>query len=394
MGILKALLKNRIFLIGLLGPIVWQLIYFSVVIPAVNDADIRIDNMTVAIVNQDPVMGNQIAAQLGQVLPFTTEQTTDLDAALDNMNDGDFNMVIAIPSDFTASLQEGNAGVSYYINQSAPSTTKQLMETAANSINQELNENAFETMRAAISENATVFLSQSGLPPEALAPIGNALGQALGSLNNSPVAADIRKVNDAGGFIKTSFPLFIFLTFFIGSVMMIITHTIAARSVADRFSRNKIFATGLGINIVYSLIIPWVVIAFASGFGIDFSQGLVTVWLLLAVGFFTFLLLFRMFSNWLGIPGTALAALILFPFQLVTSGMMFPRELLPSFYNAVGDYLPATYFSSGINRIFYGELSISGESGIMLLMSAIFIAVTALALLRKPKSRAAAANAD
>ena len=394
MSIIKALFKNKLFLAGLLIPVIWQLLYFSIVIPAMNDAETRTGNMTVSIVNQDPLMGKQIAAQLNQALPFTTKQPANLDAALEAMNDGEASMVIAIPSDFTDRFQQGEAGISYYINQAAPNTTKQLMETAAINIDRLLNENAFYTMRDAILENAADFIGQSGLPPQAIAPIGSAMEQALGSLKGFPVAADIRKVNDAEGFIKTSFPLFIFLTFFVGSVFMTIARTVAAERLADCFSRSRIFGVSLGIDIVYSLVVSWIVIAFAAGFGIDFSQELVTVWLLLAAGFFTFLSLFQMFGNWLGRIGTGLAALVLFPIQLISSGMMFPRELLPSFYNAVGDYLPATYFSTGITRIFYGDLSISDELGVMLIMASIFVLVTALALLKKSKNKAEATIAD
>lgn len=394
MSIIKALFKSKLFLVGLLIPIIWQLLYFSIVIPAVNDAETRTGNITVSIVNQDPLMGKQIAAQLNQLLPFTAKQQANLDAAIEAMNNGEASMVIAIPSDFTDRFHQDEACISYYINQAAPTTTKQLMETAAITIDRVLNENAFATLRDAISENTAAFIGQSGLPPQAISQIGNAMEQSLGSLKQFPVAADIHKVNDADGLIKTSFPLFIFLTFFVGGVFMTIARTMAVERLTDRFNRSCIFGASLGIDIVYSLAIPWIVIIFATGFGIDFSKEMVAVWLLLAVGFFTFLSLFQMFSNWLGRIGTGLAALILFPLQLVSSGMMFPREILPSFYNTAGDYLPATYFSTGITRIFYGDLSISDELGVMLIMAAIFVAVTALALLKKSKKKAEATIDD
>jgi uncharacterized phage infection (PIP) family protein YhgE len=77
--------------------------------------------------------------------------------------------------------------------------------------------------------------------------------------------------------------------------------------------------------------------------------------------------------------------LLLFPLQLVASGLLYPREILPAFYSMAGGFLPATYFGNGIIKVFFGTLPISAEIGILLLMSGIFITVSALALFKKVK---------
>jgi uncharacterized phage infection (PIP) family protein YhgE len=385
MNIIRMLLKNKLFLLGLFVPILFQLVYFSFAIPAVNSGDTGVFNLKIAIVNEDTVMGNQIAGQLAKTLPFKTELSSNLDNSLEDMDNGDCNMVIRIPGDFTATLQQGNAQISYYINQAAPSMTKQLMETTAKSINQTLNDNAFNTIKETITQNSLASLSKTGLPTATVESIGNAFGQAFGALKSSPIYGDIQKVHISDGFVKTALPLFIFLTYFVGGVILAITHSQAFKAVSGQVSRGKLYLTSLIINIVYSLVIPGIIIAFIAGFNISFNQGLFATWMLLSVGLITFISLFEMLFSWLGLIGTGLFVLILFPLQLVSSGLIYAREMLPAFYRVIGDYLPATYFGGGILNITYGA-SLSWNIGILLLMAVIFIVVSALALLKKTKN--------
>jgi uncharacterized phage infection (PIP) family protein YhgE len=384
MGIIKALAKNRLFVAGLFIPIIFQLVYFSFAIPAVYSGDTGVFNLKIAIVNEDTVMGNQIAGQLVKTLPFKTESSADLKKSLEDMDNGDCNMVIHIGGDFTARLQQGDARISYYIDQAASSMTKQLMETTAKSINQTLNDNAFNTIKDTIKQNSLASLGKAGLPAAVVESLGTAFGQAFNALKASPIYADIQKVHSSDGFVKTALPLFIFLTYFVGGVILAITHSLAYKSVSTQVSRGKLYLTSLVINIVYSLIIPGLAMSFIAGFNITLNQGSLATWMLLSVGFFTFISLFQMLFRWLGLIGYGAFVLILFPLQLVSSGLIYAREMLPAFYRFIADYLPATYFGGGILNVTYGT-SLSWNIGILLLMAAIFIAAAALALLKNTK---------
>jgi uncharacterized phage infection (PIP) family protein YhgE len=384
MSIMKALFKNKLFLMGLLIPMLWQAVYFSIAIPAVNKADTGVFNLKIEVVNEDKAMGGQITGQLTGALPFKTEVSYDLAAALEDMNNGASNMVIYIPADFTLQLQQGNDAVlSYYINQTAPSMTKQLMETTAKSINQIVNESVFNNIKSIIQESAGVALGQAGLPVAAAEKITPLLDQAFDSLKSTSVIADIQKVNNSEGTVQTAFPLYIFLTFFIGSVIYAVTHSLAYKNISRQAEKHKLYVISLIINIAYAIIVPIIVISFAAGFGISFNQGVFVTWCLLSTGFFTFVSLFQMLFKWLGTAGTGAFILILFPLQLISSGFMYPTEILPSFYRAAADYLPATYFGGGILKAIYGGASTGGDFGILWLMAVIFIGITALALFKK-----------
>lgn len=385
MEILKKVLKNKIFWAGIFLPLIFQAVYFSIAIPAIQDGNTGINNLKIAIVNEDSVMGNQVAAQLGKSLPLKTEVTSDLAGSLDSMNNGDCSMVLHIAADFTAKVQQGNAQITYYINQAAPSMTKQLMERMALSINQTLNENAFNVIKNSLKQNSIAALGQAGLPDSLSAVIGANLSKAFDSLKYTSISSDIQKTNNAEGFIQTVFPFFAFLTYFVSCILVTVLHTLVFNKFEGGFSRRKIFLVRLITNIAAALIMPCIVIGIAAAFGIPFSQGTFTAWMLFSVGFFTLISLIQMFSIWFGIPGMGAGALILFPLQLVSSGLMYSREILPPFYSVISSYLPSTYFGDGMIKIFYGNLSVSKDVRILLLMSAIFIIISALSLL-KPKN--------
>jgi uncharacterized phage infection (PIP) family protein YhgE len=386
MEIFKKLIKSRLFLIGLLVPLIFQIVYLCIAIPAIKDGNNRIIDLKIAIVNEDQLLGKDVAANLVKVLPFKTSESSDLTGALDSMNNGDVNMVIYIAPDFTAKIQQNGAQVSYYINQSAPAMTKQAMEKVALSLNQTLNENSFNNIKDILKQNVSKGLSQSGLSAVALTQIGNNLDKAFDSLKYTTITADIKKVNNAEGFAQSVLPFFIFLIYFVGCIILTILHYLAYKSIKKEFSQSKILVSQFITNVVISLIIPVVVIGIVSCFALPLSLSVGTAWLLLSAGFFTLLYTVQMFANWFGIPGMGIAALLLFPLQLVSSGLIYSKEILPSFYSGISSVLPANYFGDGILKLFYGELSIARDILILLLMSAIFIMVSALTVFRKQKA--------
>jgi uncharacterized phage infection (PIP) family protein YhgE len=385
MEIFKKLRKNKLFILGLLIPLIFQIVYLCVAIPAIKDGNSGIQNLKIAIVNEDPVLGSQVAAQLSKTLPFKTSLSSDLSGALDSLNNSEYNMVVYLAPDFTAKTQQGSGQISYYINQSAPSMTKQVMERTALSINETLNENSFNTIKNTLKQTSINALGQAGLPPAALTAISNNLNQAFDHLKYITINSDIQRVNNAEGFIQTVFPFFIFLIYFVGCLIMTGLHTVAFRSLRGQYSKGKLLASKLITNIVISLLIPWVVIGLAACFNIGFSLGLAASWLLLSVGFFTLLSLIQIFSDWFGIPGMGLAALIFFPLQLVTSGLMYSPEILPSFYSTVSSFLPASYFGDGMIKMFYGGTSISRDVWTLLLIAAVSIIISALSIFKRER---------
>jgi len=375
MDILKKVFQNKLFWAGLLIPLIFHAVFLSIVIPALKNGNTNIANMKVAVVNNDQTLGTSIATVLIEKLPYKTDTGTDLNASLDAMNDNQYNMVIYIPDNFTVLFQQGKAQITYYINQTAPSMTKQAMEVTATKINQLLNENAFNSAKEIIKQNAASGLGSAGLPEQAAAAIKTNISQAFDSLNYSSIASDIQKVNNSDGFVQTVLPFLLFLIYFIGSILMTVVHKQVFNLIQSSFSKWKLFLVRLAVNVAAALIVPGIAIAVIAAFDIPFNINAGNVWLVLAAGFLTLTLMVQMFIDWFSTIGTGLAILILFPLQLVTSGLIFSREIMPAFYDSIRNILPSTYFGSGMLKMFYGGASIANDIGILMLMSGIFIVI-------------------
>jgi uncharacterized phage infection (PIP) family protein YhgE len=375
MDILRKVFQNKLFWAGLLIPLIFHAVFLSIVIPALKNGNTNIANMKVAVVNTDQTLGTSIAAVLIEKLPYKTDTATDLNASLDAMNDNQYNMVIYIPDNFTVLFQQGKAQITYYVNQTAPSMTKQAMEVTATKINQLLNENAFNSAKEIIKQNAATGLRSAGLSEQAAAAIKTNISQAFDSLNYNSIASDIQKVNNSDGFVQTVLPFLLFLIYFIGSILMTVVHKQVFNTFQSSFSKWKLFLVRLAVNVAAALIVPGIAIAVIAAFDIPFNINAGNVWLVLAAGFLTLTLMVQMFIDWFSTIGTGLAILILFPLQLVTSGLIFSREIMPAFYDSIRNILPSTYFGSGMLKMFYGGASISYDIGILMLMSGIFILI-------------------
>jgi len=57
--------------------------------------------------------------------------------------------------------------------------------------------------------------------------------------------------------------------------------------------------------------------------------------------------------------------------------------MLPSFYRAIADYLPATYLGNGILKATSGDVSPGGKLGILRRMAVIFNIISGLELFKK-----------
>jgi len=156
---------------------------------------------------------------------------------------------------------------------------------------------------------------------------------------------------------------------------MTAVHTQIFNTLSKAYSKWKLLIVRLLANIAASLIVPGIAIAIIAAFDIPFNISAGTAWLVLSIGFLTLTLMMQMFNDWFGTIGMGVAAIFLFPLQLVTSGLIFSKEILPGFYEGIRNILPSTYFGSGMLKMFYGGASVSYDIGILLLMSGIFIVI-------------------
>lgn len=605
MADLKRLVQKKMFIAGILIPVVIQLVFLYIVVPALDKADDRISNMKVVIVNKDTDVGAEIASKLSKELPFKTDIQTDLDTALGGMENNKYSAIFYIPESFSEDIKEGNAKLTYYINQAAPSMKKQILDSAIKNVNEKVNENVFNTIKGKIQENMqtqlsnfripdstvdamkenigkgidtmktnaikgmgeqlsnfTIPASVSGslednlgkgidmmklnvlkgmqqqladfkMPESAMNPVkGNIekgldafkentlkginlqlsnanvdeaakkaiadnigkgidtlkvnmlagiqqqvsdfqipeaavdtmqasinkgfdtikaqalagikkqmsnfslpesavisikaglgkgfdimkenavkgiedqianfqmpastmdtvkekIGEAFEVLQYNTVASDVVLVNNSEGFIQTILPFFIFIVYFISSVAVSMLLISMYKPLRDTYSKWPLFINRLIISTVVSLIVPIAVFIIIWSFNIPYNVNTASLWLLLSAGFFAFMLLAQFLADLFSQKGAAPFLLILFPLQLITSNLMFPKEVLPGFYGWVRSFLPSSYFGSGIIKALYGGTSLFPDAGILLLMAVIFAAVSCICVIVPDKKHTA-----
>jgi uncharacterized phage infection (PIP) family protein YhgE len=298
------------------------------------------------------------------------------------MNEGTYPMVIHIPADFSNELKQGKALITYHINQSTPAMTKQMMEGAANTINIQINQVAFEMKKEMIQQGMAGGLSQAPIPEQVLQMISDKVNQAFGSLTFESIQGDIQKVNNnESGFPVMFLPMLIFLTTFVGSLVLSAIHFQVFNPKNNGHPKWMVFIAQQLVNVAAAgLLIPIVPFIAASLFDIPFQTDSLSAWLMLGVAFYSFTLLVQMFLHLFGLPGLGLV-IILMPIQMITTGLIFPTELLPTSYLNASEYLPGTALSEGVYTMLFGGKTIASPVNSLLVMSLVFGLVSIIRLL-------------
>jgi uncharacterized phage infection (PIP) family protein YhgE len=78
----KRLMKNKFIPVGLVVPMVIQALFLFIFLPAVLNAEDRIERLTIALVNEDEEIGSTIASSLEENLPFGTDNKSNVEEAL------------------------------------------------------------------------------------------------------------------------------------------------------------------------------------------------------------------------------------------------------------------------------------------------------------------------
>src|SRR5690606_26478873 len=109
--------------------------FFTVWLTAYDGVYERSEQLSIAIVNEDPLQGKELTTLLKKNIPFQIETGENTDQALKKLDKRELDMVIYIPKDFSQTLMsDEKAQLIYYINQANPSLSKQMMEATSKEI--------------------------------------------------------------------------------------------------------------------------------------------------------------------------------------------------------------------------------------------------------------------
>lgn len=350
MDTLKQFLKIPGTYIGMVVALSFQLIFFCVWLTAYDGVNERVDQMRIAIVNEDGNIGSKIAEGLQRNLPFQVKAEQSVEKANEEMNDHMYDMIIEIPASFSKDINEtGKSNLNFHINQANAMMAKQMMEGAAKQIRDNVNKEITSYKKQAIVGK----LQAAG--PENV--------EVIKSLTEDSIGFTVHKVNDAKGFSANMVPLMMVLASFVGAMIMSMELSKVAKEVKNGWSN---FVSRQVINGTVSILLACITIGLMRGFQIEVHEAVWSIWMFQAIVFFAFLSLTQMFITVFGNAGM-IFNIISLSLQLVSSGVIVPHEMLSKTYQTIGELFPATYAANGYYTIIFGGVSL-GENIILLLV--------------------------
>ncbi|MBE1555357.1 YhgE/Pip domain-containing protein [Sporosarcina limicola] len=386
---LKALFKVRETYIGIMAAILFQLIFFTIWMTAYDGVHERTGNLSVGLLNEDRVIGEQVAQQISKSLPFTVETFTSIEQAQGAMNDRNIDMIIQIPSNLTDSIQSGDdANIVYWINQANASLAKTMMESVAVQVTDQVNRSMYPIQQTEVAGRFMQQLEELPVQQEVAKGVGEAVLFALESLKDHPIEASVMKTNTAEGFAANLVPFMVIISSFVGAMVMVMQHQAAASSLDGTVSKWDLFFSRQLINIGVAFLLPLLTISLMGLFQISSQEPMLTVYFFQAMMFWAFLSLAQVFVLMFGNAGMVFNILAL-SLQLVTSGVLVPKALLSDWYGKVATFLPATYGADGYYTIIFGGSSTSiGEniqSLFIIVIVTLIISAGAVAIKRNRK---------
>lgn len=370
-NLLKSFFKQRETLLGISAAIAFQLIFVIVWLTGYDGVYERTDQFTIGIVNDDSVLGEKITSELKGNNLFQVTMFEELPRAKQELNERNINMLIHLPNKMAERLQANeNAHIDYYINQSVPTLTKQMMETVANKLNEQVNQQVSETINTQLATTIPQMIAAKSTNEEIVEKVASqAVKMMQENSHITPVKENVIKTNDKEGFVFTMVPLLIVLASYIGAMLISQHLQLSEAKLKSEYTRSSLFIGRQIINILVAISISLLTICLMYLFNIEIDYHFLVLWGFQSILMFSFLALSQVFVMLFGNLGM-IFNIALTATQLVSSGAIVPRELLSSFYQGLGSILPATYGVNSYFSLIYGGGNLASDMKYLLIIIA------------------------
>lgn len=362
MKVMKGFFKQKETLLGIVVAILFQLIFFIVWLTAYDGVFDRTDQLKIAVVNEDILYGKHIEKQLEDDSIVDVKLYTELEDAEKDLNQRKVNMIIHLPKGMTEQLQKGyETAIHYYINQSSPSLTKQMMEKVATEMNTEINGQVYTVIEQQMAKEIPKSIAAHAENKDMVQQVASEVVEVVQQHQLvNPIQKDIILTNEREGFAATMIPLLVVLASYIGAMLLSQHLQFAENNVRSQHHTFSLFFTRQFINLIVALTLSLFIIGLMSLFDIRIDRDFFVVWGFQATLLYSFLSLSQLFVMLFGNPGM-IFNIALVATQLVSSGAIVPRELLSSFFQRIGDILPATYGVNGYFSLIYGGGNLTSD---------------------------------
>ncbi len=378
---LQTLLSVRETYIGIVAAIAFQLIFFTIWMTAYDGVNERADELSIGFVVEDTGMGQQIVKDMEDNIPFTVNKYSSLKQAEHALNERQINMIMQIPANFTNQLQTGEkAEIIYSINQANASMAKNMMDSVAKQLTEEMNRMLYPLQQNQAIEVFSQQFAQLPFEQNTSQQINASVHTTMMSIKDHAVDATILKTNDVKGFAANFIPLMVIISSVVGAMVMIMQHQQDAQKVQSILSTWQLFFARQLLNVGVALTLPFLTIGLMHLFTISSNESFLSIYLFQSVMFLAFLCLAQVFVILFGNIGMVfnICALSL---QLVTSGVLVPKTMLSEGYKQIAAMLPASYGADGYYTIIFGGsadnlLQNSSSLGIIILVTLTIATVT------------------
>ncbi|MBL0386171.1 ABC transporter permease [Tumebacillus sp. ITR2] len=337
---LQLMLKQKTTIVGMVLLLFFQLTFGIVWMNAYDGVSDRIKDLKVGVVSEDTAIGKTVAEQLVKKLPFHMESGTSMAEAAEKLNDRDWKVVIHIPSDYSANVQDSKkqANLEVLVNESNPQMLKSIGQQVLSQVT--ANVNTESTQKA-------VQVALSGLHvPEQQATL-----MAAGVSNR--VYGSYKSINSVSNFSFQMVPMMLVLASYVGAMLLSMNLNASANQIARETTPWQRFWARQVINLTASVVVAGSGTLTLNVFGLDPVFGFGEVFGFLTLTLIAFVAMAQAFLFLFGEAGM-FCNIIALSLQLVTSGVMTPRELLSSTFQALGDWFPATYAATGYMNLLFG----------------------------------------
>ncbi|MGF7046835.1 YhgE/Pip-like protein [Paenibacillus sp. DS2015] len=329
---LKNLMKITQTRIGLVFAIFIPIFFIVVWMTGYHHATERIDQLNVAIVNEDGKQGQVIQEQIQNHAPFHTDIMDSSQEAQSQMDAGNYTMVIVIPNNLTQNItNNSNAKLTFYINQGNSQLATSMVEGIAVDIT-----------------------SKMGIP--------------------GTVQADIIQTHNVNDFATSMLPMILGFITYIAAMTMNIQFNISSQIMKRNHTKWQIFWSKQLLLLAISIVVPLLVIGVASLFT-DVASSFWQMWFFHIVVTLACICFTQMSFALFGNAGP-LFNIAMVPFQLMTAGNIIPVAMLAPFYRYIGNFLPASNGVQGFTTLIYSRGSVTGLIINLLLISIVTWGIT------------------
>lgn len=341
---LNAFRNSPIIWAGVLVAMMYPVILVNVFMPGYGGILHRVDQMRMAIVNQDPHLGQEIIRGLRTHAPVEVSVLPTMQAADKALENRSVQLILRIPTNVTPQIRSYKpATLAFVLDNSNPVMVNDIMDSVGQRITQAVNTQVASQMLRHMSTGSQSH-SKANLIRTAAPPVGFLV---------QPIHASWIAIHSTAGFAQEMIPLMFLIGFSVGGMTLATNLEAAALQLPSGIRKWHPFVIRSVIIIGISLMVSGVstfMVSVATG---PFTQGFIPIWTFEWLASASFMYVAQIATLLFG-PRGILANLLVLIISIVSSGAIVPPQLLSAYFLGLRRILPGTYAVNGTFNVLFG----------------------------------------